>query len=276
MVWSMHRCSTDHLSRTTIYKVPTMRRMMHAAALLFLTASTVQAQVNSFRALPALPASERSILAPSEESYEVAGAQAVVDQEPLTVGADAPCASPEFIPSGPCRTYSQLAVTMNCMDASPNLWCNYAAQRAALTARVMRHVDGQCNCFSCGGKTCSQLHSQPCSSGCGSSCETGCAPRINRYKQPFSTFHNAPSSACGKGCGVSCGHTSGCESGTCGAAGVSESTGCSSCGNNSLGNAVRPIPGNRVPTIMTAAPPKDRVAMPDFGASPANYAASRR
>jgi hypothetical protein len=92
--------------------------------------------------------------------------------------------------------YSQLGAKMNCSDASPNLWCGYAAERAALAAKVMKHVDMQCGCCSTGG--CSTLHSAPCESGCGGA-ERSCSSKINRYKQPFSSLYPDPCVQCSSG-----------------------------------------------------------------------------
>jgi hypothetical protein len=81
--------------------------------------------------------------------------------------------------------YSQLGVRMSCSDASPNLWCGYPAERAALAAKVMKHVDMQCDCCEVGG--CSKVKSATCSS------------KINRYKEPFSTLYSVPCVQCNTG-----------------------------------------------------------------------------
>ena len=92
--------------------------------------------------------------------------------------------------------YSPLGAKMNCSDASPNLWCGYAAERAALAAKVMKHVDMQCGCCAVG--SCSSLHSSPCESGCGGA-ERSCSSKINRYKQPFSSLYADPCVQCSSG-----------------------------------------------------------------------------
>lgn len=84
--------------------------------------------------------------------------------------------------SGP---YSQLGVRMSCSDASPNLWCGYPAERAALAAKVMKHVDMQCDCCEVDG--CSKVKSATWSS------------KINRYKEPFSTLYADPCVQCSSG-----------------------------------------------------------------------------
>lgn len=109
--------------------------------------------------------------------------------------------------------YSQLGAKMSCSDASPNLWCGYASERAALAAKVMKHVDMQCGCSATHGG-CSTLHSAPCESGCGGS-ERGCAvkaPKINRYKEPFSTLYSDPCIQCTTGkCGLGHRHHGGMQ-----------------------------------------------------------------
>ncbi|MFN9412566.1 MAG: hypothetical protein ACK57V_09370 [Pirellula sp.] len=168
--------------------------------------------------------------------------------------------------------YSQLGAKMNCSDASPNLWCGYAAERAALAAKVMKHVDMQCGCCAAGG--CSTLHSAPCESGCG---ETGCAGKdrawttkavkINRYKEPFSSLYADPCVQCSSGkCrlgqrlhntlpGIGCNSCNSCNS--CepqAAVGYSGQSHCSSCASISAPAASMSVPGSMAAPVNNTVP----------------------
>jgi hypothetical protein len=247
-----------------------MRRMMHAAAIALCFVGSAQAQNPQTRL-----ASNSSSNPPS---LVLGGAESSSNQTMVPAPAVAP---PEFIPFGSDRPFSQLAVTMNCHDASPALWSNYASERAAIAARINQHVDGTCKCFD--GK-CNLHHSAcgPCGTGstcgqggCGNSCESMPLSKIkkNRYKVPFSSLYSAPSEACCKSCGgkdgCGCGNesvlhaspTSACSTGEC-ATGC-QSSGCTSCGQ--LGGIASPVPGTaRVPYgPRVANPPLKRVAEPD-------------
>ena len=178
------RLSTDK-SRTTFYRYHTMRRMMHAAAILLAIATQVQAQyastVSSIETPPSLqPDLSQSAEVNNELEMSDPTAKQLVHQQRHS--------GTQFIPREAGRNYSQLASYMSCNDWSPNLWNNYACERAAIAARISQHVDMQCKCFEAHhGK----LHSQ--ASGCGAcdegKCIVGTGPKlINRYRQPVSTL----------------------------------------------------------------------------------------
>ena len=142
-----------------------MRRMMHAATFLLVTASLGQAQTVS---IESQPAADRSVLSKSAEAQDYSG-----------------------------RPYSQLASYMSCSDWSPNLWNGYACERAATAAGVSKHVDMQCNCFDYKHR----LHSRHSGLGggdcSGESCKAGIGTKLaNRYRQPMSTLYSAPSNVC--------------------------------------------------------------------------------
>lgn len=150
---------------------------MHAATFLLVTASIGQAQTVS---IESQPAADRSVLSKSVEAQDYSG-----------------------------RPYSQLASYMSCSDWSPNLWNNYAYQRAATVACVSKHVDMRCNCFECKQR----LHSHHSGLGggdcSGDGCKAGSGTKLpNRYRQPMSTLYSAPSYSCNPPCTV----VSGCES----------------------------------------------------------------
>ena len=155
-------------------------------------------------------------------------------------------AETQFIPRESGRNYSQLASYMSCNDWSPNLWNNYAFERAAIAARISQHVDMQCKCF----ESHHGLHSH--ASGCGAcnegSCKIGTGIKlINRYRQPVSTLYAASSDSCGAACSSGCGAPNDCG---IGGIGNVQSQG----GSLSYpASAMRP---------MIANPPRDRVASP--------------
>ena len=154
-----------------------MRRMMHAATFLLVTVSIGQAQTVS---IESQPAADRSVLSKSAEAQDYSG-----------------------------RPYSQLASYMSCSDWSPNLWNNYAYQRAATAACISKHVDMRCNCFECKQRLHSH-HSGLGSGDCsGDGYKAGSGTKLpNRYRQPMSTLYSAPSYSCN----ASCTGVSGCES----------------------------------------------------------------
>ena len=195
-----------------------MRRMMHAAVLFALLTSSVHAQNSKVKPLPVFPASEQSIrVAPQAEISQwkdakeslahtvgthpgaagVAPNHVTQPNEPNSSASDSGASI--SVPFGYDSPYSQLATYMSCNNVSPCLWHNYANERAAIAACVMRHVDGQCSCFN--GQC--KLHSHSCSASCGQGGgQSGCTvAKVNRYREPISTFYDSPSSVCGKtGC----------------------------------------------------------------------------
>ena len=259
---------------------------MHAAAFILLFASSVEAQVaSSFKRLPALPASERSLLTTTESHEATPGDQYAMNESGHEMAHDSIVVQPEFMSTSGGRPYSQLAGVMNCSDCSSNLWSNYQSERAAIAARITRHVDGRCNCFACGGcqggcRT--QLHGQacsPCGSECGTGCGIGSGVVLNRYKQPFSSFYGEPSTACGVGCqAATCGTT--CDTGVA-------TPSCSSCGTNGIQTAKVPAAVNQnlsqrravqpnVPATKPASQFAGRAVAPDFGTAAQNQPAYRR
>jgi hypothetical protein len=237
-----------------------MRRMMHAAAIVILFGSTVQAQVGSVRPLPPMPTGDRSpVASPSDaistESSNDSSSLSEAKGHHVGMNAGTMHAS-EFMAYDSGRPFSALAVRMNCSDASPNLWCGYSSQRAELAARVMRHVDGQCNCYSCR----SSLHARSCGGDCGANgCNTcgqgGCDRAVrNRYKQQFSTIYSAPSTDCGNGCGARCRRSANCIN-----AGCSDQSPCSACNGDILGSSLYPPTSGHRNTMA----PSNRIAHPD-------------
>ncbi|MEQ1825175.1 MAG: hypothetical protein ABL921_04490 [Pirellula sp.] len=225
-----------------------MRRMMHAVAFLLLSASFAQAQTK-LRTLPPLPpepTTGRSVLVDEtqpNDSIELSESQA----QSVSTRHSAPLAAAheptELMAMESDRPYSQLASFMNCSQASPNLWTNYACERSAIIARINQHVDGQCGCSD--SKRC--LHATA-SSPCG---DADCGPKLgngqlrNRYKPSFATLHSATSDSCGP----TCGQTSACGSnGGCG------NSGCSTCNANAAGNQTFPASAKRISPILMAKP----------------------
>ena len=218
-----------------------MRRMMHAGAILLAIATQIQAQTASTTPSLETPHSLRPDLSQSAEVHS----QFEMDDAPAKqlVHQDPP-AETQFNPLESGRNHSQLASYMSCNNWSPNLWNNYACERAAIAARISQHVDMQCKCF----ESRHGLHSH--ASGCGAcnegSCKIGTGSKlVNRYRQSISTLHAASSDSCGTACSSACVAPSAC--GTGGIESVQSKEG------SYPASAMRP---------MIANPPRDRVASP--------------
>lgn len=207
-----------------------MRRMMHAAVLVFAISSVANANPPQLRRIPALPTANavpvsNQTNSPSDQTAPIA--------EPVPAQQNPPA---QLINYGMPTPHSQLGIYMQCTDYSPNLWACYGAQRAAEQQRINRHVDGQCDCL----KGARRLHHHACDcnghSGCGD-CSTGCstakAPCINRYKLgSMSTLYDQPSSGCGSIGGCKLGSGTGILGhGKWGSACETSSCGTSSCGS---------------------------------------------
>ena len=217
-----------------------MRRMMHAAVLLLVTASQVHSQSladQTSRSQSAEVHDELEIRDPTSKQFVSANTHA----------------APEFIPRGAGQTYPNLANYMSCSDWSPNLWNNYACERAAIAAQISQHVDMQCKCFECKQRLHSN-HSSPCGESAGDRCTaTSNKNLVNRYRQPFSTLHSASTDSCKKPCiSVSNRPSTPCSTG-----------GCISAGSEGANNAY-PVShsGPIVPPLTN--PPQNRVASPDI------------
>jgi hypothetical protein len=175
-----------------------MRRTMHAAAILLACASQLQAQSPSDKKFTE---GTRSTAVRSEN----ATTSRASTTESIPLPTTSPSSELNYIRGDSGRPYSQLATVMQCNDWRPNLWDNYASERAALASRISQHVDMQCKCFDCK----SNLYSTACEPGCGGcesgQCQAGSAakPR-NRYKESFSTLFSTASDSCGTNCGTSC------------------------------------------------------------------------
>jgi hypothetical protein len=213
-----------------------MRRMMHAAAILLAIATQIQAQIASTTPNLETPHSLRPDL---NQSAEVHSQPEMNDTPAKQLVYQNTPAETQFNPRESSRNYSQLASYMSCNDWSPNLWNNYACERAAIATRISQHVDNQCKCFE--SHHC-KLHSQ--ASGCGACDEGKCnvgtgAKLVNRYRQPVSTLYSASSDSCGPAC----------------------SSGCADSHHSGIGGHFPSYPASALrPTI--ANPPRDRVASP--------------
>jgi len=287
-----------------------MRRMMHAATLLLAAASLAQAQSLPGRSLLTEPMTTNSVLAEpvqfgeNLEQQDARATQMVGTQIPLSPHVATPAGTLEYGGGaysssygggyggayggsysgsysgsyngsysggqGGSQPYSQLAGYMNCSDWRPNMWNNYASERAAIVNQISVHLDMQCKCFE--GKHC--LHSAASGADCGSdacgsgacgsgTCKAGCGIKaFNRYKQPISSFYDTPSNSnCGGGCfrkgGLQVSTVSPCSTG-CGEQG---------CVGNAEATQLQSHPSSaRLPLVPhTAKPPRDRVASPVFG-----------
>jgi len=221
-----------------------MRRMMHAAAILLAIATQIQAQTAPTTSSLETPHSLRPDL---NQSAEVNNELEISDPTAKRLVRQQSHAGAQFIPRESGRNYSQLASYMSCNDWSPNLWNNYASERAAIAARISQHVDMQCKCFD--SHHC-KLHSQ--AAGCGAcdvgNCRIGTGHKtINRYRQPVSTLYAASSDSCGTACSSGCGAPNACEIGGTGG------------GQSQGGSLSYPASAMRP---MIANPPRDRVASP--------------
>jgi hypothetical protein len=176
-----------------------MRRMMHAILLVVFFAGSLQAQASDRDPGAALGSNSREMLTPSQTSQFAVLKQQMSTEENLSVGH-----SPgvEFIPIGCDQPYSQLAARMACSDASPNLWGRYSHERAALAAKVMKHVDLQCDCTHGGCSKLNSVVSDPAAPNHAFRLgESAKVHRANRYKQPISVLYGVPSADCGSGKG---------------------------------------------------------------------------
>ena len=220
-----------------------MRRKMHAVAFLLAIASPVLAQSSSEEAV-----SPKSATTPSSQSQsaEVHDEAEFADGNATHFAARQSHVTTPWGPRDPGYTQSQLAAYMNCSNWSPNLWNNYANERACIAARISQHVEMQCKCFD--GQC--RLHSKTSCLGssdcnCGN-CKTGKLPiAINRYRQPLSKLHTAASDSCGA--------ATSCPSNSCSACGDVQNQGTSLSYPTS---ATRPL------TPIIANPPRNRVATP--------------
>lgn len=229
-----------------------MRRMMHAAVVFLAFSSLVNAQNNS----SPYNMGDQSLLVQADEASNL---QPVIMQDAPSLQLQPQVIQPTYMQAGCNRPYSQLAVTMNCSDCCPNIWENYASERAALAAKICEHIDGRCGCLT--GRHC--LHNQACGP-CGSSCgDSGChgkksciGPR-NRYREPFSSLHNIPSVNCGSSClsKHSSKHDSACTDTSC--------NGCDSGQGQATQWAPHPASAARAPApTRLANPPRNRLAEP--------------
>jgi hypothetical protein len=220
-----------------------MRRMMHAAVVFLAFSSLVHAQNNA----SPYNMGEQSLLIQSDEAGTP---QPVPMQESPSLQIQPQIIPPNYMQAGCNRPYSQLAVVMNCNDCCPNIWENYASERAALAAKVCEHINGQCRCFS--GRQC--LHNQACGP-CGNSCGV-IGPR-NRYREPFSSLYDAPSTNCGSSClsRHSCNHGPTCTEPSCNQ--------CDSCQGQATQWSPHPAAAARAPVpTRLATPPRNRLAEP--------------
>lgn len=218
--------------------------MMRALVLVLAGCSAVQAQSLIQKPLPAFPTGNQSVLTKSAEVHD--GSEMGEETAGLAQHRSQ-FNSPTFITHEPGRPYSQLASYLNCSDWNPNVWNNYASERAAIARQISQHVDMTCSCFHCK----QQLHSHACGGGCGE-CSIGCKPKlVNRYQAPISTLYGVPSDGCDATCKAKC--TSG--SGT-----VSRPCGCQRCQSAQSQNAPSMHPASAMYPM--ALPPQDRVASP--------------
>lgn len=170
---------------------------MHAILLVVFLNGALQAQGIDRDSRATLSLDSRQVPTPSQKLQFSVSKQQVSAEENLSVVHSA---GVEFIPIGCDQPYSQLATRMACSDASPNLWGCYSYERAALAAKVMKHVDLQCDCTHGG---CSKLNSVVSDPAVPSHAfrlgESAKAHRANRYKQPVSVLYGVPSADCGSG-----------------------------------------------------------------------------
>ena len=229
-----------------------MRRMMHAAVVFFAFSSFVNAQNNS----SPYNMGDQSLLIQADES---SNPQPISMQDAPSLQFQPQVLHPTYMQAGCNRPYSPLGVTMNCNDCCPNIWENYASERAALAAKICEHIDGRCGCLT--GRH--SLHSQacgPCGGSCGDSgCigKKGCIGPRNRYREPFSSLYDVPSVNCGSSCFTkhSCKHGPACTELSCNS--------CESCQGQATQWAPHPASAARVPVpTRLANPPRNRLAEP--------------
>ncbi|MBU6173285.1 MAG: hypothetical protein KGQ60_05740 [Planctomycetes bacterium] len=173
-----------------------MRRMMHAIFLLVFFNGALQAQ-STGDSRATLSPNFREVSTPSQNLQLSISKQQVSSEESPSVGH---LVGVEFIPIGCDQPYSQLATRMACSDASPNLWGCYSHERAALAAKVMKHVDLQCDCTQGGCSKLNSVVSDPAVPN--HACRLGASAKVhreNRYKQPVSVLYGVPSADCGSG-----------------------------------------------------------------------------
>lgn len=224
---------------------------MHAAAILLACASPIQAQTPADKNIHDV---NRAALVRSENAADSKDS----NHDAAVISARNQSAEANFYRADSGRPYSQLALVMQCNDWRPNLWNNYAAERAAIVAQVSQHVDMQCKCFEGKGNLYSSNCDPSCSGGCGKgACHPGAANIVrNRYKPPMSTLFPAATVSCGSTCGDSSGNQSACGS------------------PNASGSVSLLVPENDETTQLRPAstmrsvapgitnPPRDRVATP--------------
>lgn len=254
------RLSASNITDDKTKGLKTMRRMMHAAVFLVAISSFANAQ-SPF--VPARTVSDSVLL----NTPEPDPAEAVAEP----AHGNTIHVAPEMMRYDAGRSHSQLAAYMSCNDCSPNLWCNYSAERAALAAKLHRHL-GNCDCLN----PARGLHSHACGAGCDGGCGIGLADKcggkiINRYRSPMATLHAAPSTNCGTGlCGAP---AVGCDSSAVGYAAPVFDAPCTTCnqGTTMMGT---PTSSQQAPVPPSVArPPQDRVAIP-AGYRPAPVQAS--
>ena len=174
-----------------------MRRMMHAIFLVVFFNGAIQAQSTDRDSTAKLSPNSREAPNVSQNLQFPVSRQQMFAEENLSLGQSA---GVEFMPIGCDQPYSQLATRMACSDASPNLWGCYSHERAALAAKVMKHVDLQCDYTHGGCSKLNSLVSDPAvpnqAFGLGESAKVH---RANRYKQPVSVLYGVPSADCGSG-----------------------------------------------------------------------------
>ena len=242
-----------------------MRRMMHAAVVFLAFSSLVNAQNNS----SPYNMGDQSLLIRADEANS---SQPMSGQDAPSLQFQPQVIQPASMQAGCNRPYSQLAVSMACSDCCPNIWGNYASERAALAAKICEHIDGRCGCLT--GRH--SLHNQACGP-CGSTCgelgvigKKGCISPRNRYREPFSTLHNEPSVNCGSSCLSKhlYKYGSACTDPSC--------NGCESSQGQAGQWSPYPASAARAPdTTRLANPPKDRLAVPFADNLRANAAYNR-
>jgi len=217
-----------------------MRRTMHAAAIFLVCATQIYAQSPSDRKADE---AVRSTLVRSDNHANLNNSiDDSVNSAVSNHSSGQDCFRGDY-----GRPFSQLAMTMQCNDWRPNLWDNYASERAAMVNHISRHVDMQCKCFECK----SNLHSTACDQGCGgcanNACNAGTGKKArNRYREPISTLFANASDSCNATCGSPC-----------------QSTGTvvpSDCHQQS--NQIIPVSAVRPDAPSIANPPRDRFATP--------------
>ncbi len=219
-----------------------MRRTMHAAAILLACVSQVQAQS------PSDPKTDQGIRSVSVFPENATDSDEM-NHELAVSSVNNRSDEPNLNRGDLGRPYSQLASFMQCNDWRPNLWNNYASERAAIVARVSQHVDMKCKCFECKNNLYHSASSPGCSEGATINLR-------NRYKAPMSSLY-APAtvssgSACEKSCASQCSYGSPSNVGS-----VSLRA-----HRNEDPKQISPVSAVRTAPPGMANPPHDRVATP--------------